>query len=195
MQSLQRRARLAMLLVAIGLVAPAALKAQSMYFGLAGGATLSDLSGDTRLFDGGDRWGGTFGLVLGYRTADRMILSLEPGWTQMGGRDGGIDYTEVPLLIGYLGETGDRTRFGPYGGIMPAFKLDCGLAEPASACGDAKGSPWFIPLGARFYHEIGSGNFLGIDARYSWPLGSSFEKVDVKQRSWAFRLVFVRGEM
>jgi hypothetical protein len=195
MRTLGRALGLTAVLVGLGLAAPSGLAAQSRYIGLAGGANLSDFSDDFGDYSTDSRWGANIGLVMGVRTKDRMSLSVEPAWSQMGGADGPIDYLEVPVLIGGMARSGSATRFGGYSGIIPAFKLSCGIEQPSGSCDDLKGSAWFLPLGARFYRQAGAGKWIGLDVRYAIPLGSSFESVSVNQRAWSFRLVFVKGEL
>jgi hypothetical protein len=174
---------------------PSGLAAQYKYVGFAAGANLSDFSDEFGFYSTDSRWGANLGLVLGLRTTNRMSFSIEPAWSQMGGADGAVDYVEVPVLIGGLAQSSDAMRFGGYSGIIPAFKVSCSIDTPTGSCDDLKGSAWFLPLGLRAYRQAGAGKWVGIDIRYSIPLGSSFESVDVNQRSWAFRLVFVKGEL
>ena len=190
-----RTLRLTTLFAGLALALPSGLAAQYKYVGFAGGANLSDLSDEFNFYSTDSRWGGNIGLVMGLRTTNRMIFAVEPAWSQMGGADGSIDYVEVPLLIGGLAETSEAMRFGGYAGIMPAFKVSCGMDELAGACDGLKGSTWFLPLGARMYRKAGAGKWVGLDVRYAIPLGSSFENTEVNQRTWTFRLVFVKGEL
>jgi hypothetical protein len=195
MKSPGRLSRIVAMTLLGALVLPGTGAAQSKYFGIIGGANLSDLSDETGFYSTDSRWGGNIGLVIGIRTSNRMILAAEPAWSQMGGSDGSVDYFELPILIGGMGRASQTTRFGGYTGIMPAFKLSCGIEQPASSCDNLKSSAWFLPLGVRFFKQAGADKFVGLDIRYALPLGSSFETVDVKQRAWSFRLVFVKGEL
>lgn len=195
MRSLTRGLSLAAVLMALGLALPSGLAAQYKYVGFAAGANLSDFSDEFGVYSTDSRWGANIGLVLGMRTTNRMSFSIEPAWSQMGGADGAVDYVEVPVLIGGLARSSDAMRFGGYTGITPAFKVSCSIDSPAGSCDNLKGSAWFLPLGVRAYRQAGAGKWIGIDVRYSIPLVSSFETVDVNQRTWAFRLVFVKGEL
>jgi hypothetical protein len=38
----------------------------------------------------------------------------------------------------------------------------------------------------------GKGTVIGLDVRYSIPLGSSFDNLTVHQRSWAFRIILAK---
>ena len=40
-----------------------------------------------------------------------------------------------------------------------------------------------------------SGHSLGVDVKYSIPLDRSFENLDVGQRTWMFRFIYVKGMM
>jgi len=201
MRVLSRGASLAAVLLATALVLPRAADAQvAKYFGFVGGATLSDLSDSYGIYNTSSKWGGNAGLILGLRTTNRMVFSVEPAWTQMGasfaGTTGGIDYIEVPVTVGGLGEAANENiRYGGYAGITPAFKLTCSIDQPAEACNHVKSTAWFLPVGLRIFKRTGEDAFIGLDIRYSFPLGSSFDDADVHQRSWAFRLVFAKGDL
>ena len=56
-----------------------------------------------------------------------------------------------------------------------------------------KGSAWFIPIGLRILRRASPTTFVGIDVKYNIPLGSSFDIISANQRSWAFRLIMVKG--
>jgi hypothetical protein len=200
MRPVTRSVSLSAILLALVLVLPRTADAQSSkYYGFVGGATLSDFSDSYNAYSTAGKWGGNAGLILGIRTTNRMTLSIEPAWTQMGAKigdtGGGIDYIEVPITIGGLAEGGDKLRYGGYAGITPAFKLSCSIDQPASACDHVKSTAWFLPLGLRLLTQTGKGAFVGFDIRYSLPLGSTFDDATIHQRSWAFRLVFAKGDL
>lgn len=201
MRPLKRYGSPAAMLLALALALTPSLQAQtSKYFGFVGGATLSDFSDYYGTYSTSSRWGGNAGLILGVRTMNRMVLSLEPAWTQMGaqvqGNTAGIDYVEVPLTVGGMAQAAnEKLRYGGYTGIMPAFKLSCSIEQPAGTCDRVKGSTWFLPIGLRMLTSTGKGSFVGLDVRYSIPLGSSVDNLSVNQRSWAFRLVFAKGDL
>jgi hypothetical protein len=188
--------RLELTVLATLLVLPSMAAAQAKFWGLLGGATLSDYSDDFGGFETNDRWGGTAGLIFGVRTANWMAVALEPAWHQMGGDDLRVDYLDVPLTFGGVGKSRDGSmRYGGYTGISAAFKLSCSVPSSAvtDVCDDVKGTAWFVPIGVRFLRRTSGATFFGLDVRYSIPLGSSFDIVDANQRSWAFRLMFVKG--
>jgi hypothetical protein len=210
MRPLNRFGSAAAISLALALALTPALQAQTTkYFGFVGGATLSDFSDTYGAYSTSSRWGGNAGVILGLRTTNRMTFAVEPAWTQMGAEFTGtsgktsasLDYVEVPITIGGMAEAAnEKIRYGGYTGIMPAFKLSCSIAQPAGACDLAKSSAWFLPIGLRVLSSTGKGTFVGLDIRYSIPLGSSFDTAvqnggSVHQRSWAFRLVFAKGDL
>lgn len=185
------------LLLAGLLLLPSTAGAQAKFFGFTAGASLSDYADDWGGFDTNDRWGFTGGFIAGIRTSNYMAIALEPSFTQMGGGDLRADYIEVPLTFGGVARSPDGAmRYGGYTGITGAFKLSC--SEPGNlpinnACSGMKGSAWFIPLGLRILRRTNETTFVGIDVKYDIPLGSSHDLYDANQRSWAFRLVMVKG--
>jgi|GEM_PF-1278942 len=195
MRTLSRGLNLTALFVVLGLTLPYRLAAQYKYFGFIGGANLSDMSDETGFYSTGTRWGGTAGAVMGLRTKSRMVVALEPAWSQMGGNDVRIDFVEVPLVLGGMGGSSSQTRVGGYIGIMPAFKVSCDIKVGTNSCNSVKGTSWFLPLGSRFMFKTGKRKFVGLDVRYAIPLGSSFDPVNVRLRTWSFRLVFVKGDL
>ena len=179
------------------LLLPSTAAAQAKFFGVTAGASLSDYTDDWGGINTHDRWGFTGGFIAGIRTSNYMAIAIEPSFTQMGGGDLRADYLECPLTFGGVARSGDGSmRYGGYTGITGAFKLSC--SEPANlpvadVCDNMKGSAWFIPLGLRILRRTNPTTFVGIDVKYDIPLGSSHEVFDANQRSWAFRLVMVKG--
>jgi len=176
------------------LLLPVSAAAQQKFWGLTGGATLSDLSDAYGAYSSDSRWGGTAGFVFGVRTYRQTTISLEPAWIQRGGGDLHGDYIEVPLIFGAAMRSNDgRMRYGFYTGISPAFKLSCSEAAALDACDHLNGTDWSIPLGFRLLRQVKSGAFFGVDVKYGIPLERSFDNVDVGMRTWSFRLMYVKG--
>jgi len=183
-------------LLAACLLLPSVASAQAKFWGLTAGASLSDFSDDFGGIETNDRWGFTGGLVFGVRTNRNTAIALEPSYTQMGGGDLRADYVEIPLTFGGVARSGDGAmRFGGYTGITGAFKTTCSVPSGISDdfCNDMKGSAWFIPIGLRILRRASPTTFVGIDVKYNIPLGSSFDIISANQRSWAFRLIMVKG--
>ena len=184
------------LIIAALLLFPATAVAQAKFFGVTAGASLSDYTDDWGGIQTHDRWGFTGGFIAGIRTSNYMAIALEPSFTQMGGGDLRADYIEIPLTFGGVARSGDGSmRYGGYTGITGAFKLSCDgpTLQNVDLCDGMKGSAWFIPLGLRILRRTNQTTFVGIDVKYDIPLGSSHNAFDANQRSWAFRLVMVKG--
>jgi hypothetical protein len=114
----------------------------------------------------------------------------------MGGSELGLDYIEVPLTFGGVArDREDNFRYGAYTGIAAAFKVSCSEGEGVvlDVCDQAKGTVWFLPVGVRFLRRASGSSYFGIDVKYSFPLGDSFDNSFAEQRSWAFRLIFLKG--
>jgi len=170
----------------------AAQRGGERMIGIQGGATTSDL------FGGGvntnSRWGGTAGIVMGFRASRNTVVTLEGNWVQMGGQEAGglgdtrLDYIEVPLLVGGVYPTaGGGVRFRLYSGIAIQFKVSC--KSDLFNC-DRTNSPIFAwPLGLVIGRYTDSGTFVGLDVRYSWGLSNAFSDSFVYNRSWQFRLI------
>ena len=172
---------------------PVQAQTSRTFYGLLGGATLSDFSDDFGGVQTTDRWGGTAGIIFGVRTANWASIALEPAWTSMGGSEVSLNYIEVPLTFGGVArDREDNFRYGAYTGIAPAFKLSCG-EELTDVCDNAKGTVWFLPVGLRFLRRASGSTYFGIDVKYSFPLGDSFDNSFAEQRSWAFRLILLKG--
>ena len=192
---MQRRAKILPVILAAALLLPASASAQK-FWGLTGGATLSDLSDTYGAYSSDSRWGGTAGIVFGVRTYRSTTISLEPAWWQRGGGDLAADYINVPLIFGAAVRSNNGAmRYGFYSGIAAAFKLSCsdeGIIE--NPCDHIDGTDWTIPLGFRLLKALGKpGTFFGVDVNYSIPLDRSFDNLDVGQRTWTFRLMYVKG--
>jgi hypothetical protein len=186
------------LLVAV-LQLPAAASAQK-YWGLTGGATLSDASDDYNWnYPTSDsRWGGTAGLVFGVRTYRSTTIALEPAWIMRGGGSTPINYIEVPLTFGAaIRSNNGAMRYGLYTGISAAFKVSCGSDGPLTGvnlCDHVHSTDFTIPIGFRLLRTLSKpGTFLGVDVKYGIPVEPSFDNLDVAQRAWSFRLIYVRG--
>lgn len=196
MTQIRRGTSLSTLALLLALLLPQAAHAQK-YIGLVAGATLSDMSDYYGGISTDSKWGGNAGLILGMRAANGIVLSLEPAWTQLGGRVSGsnasIDYIEVPLTVGGATSGGGNLRYGGYAGIAPAFNISCKIEDPAGACNSLNSTAWFLPIGFRLMSNAGKGTVIGLDIRYSLPLGSSFDNLaTVHQRSWAFRIILAK---
>ena len=183
------------LLAAVALWSPLQAQTSRTFFGLTGGATLSDFSDDFGGVQTTDRWGGTAGIIFGVRTANWASIALEPAWTSMGGSELSLGYIEVPLTLGGVArDREDNFRYGAYTGIAPAFKISCNDDEALlDVCDQAKGTVWFLPVGVRFLRRASGSSYFGIDVKYSFPLGDSFDNSFAEQRTWAFRLIFLKG--
>ncbi len=190
------RLRMLPVLLAAVLLSPVSAGAQQKFWGLLGGATLSDLSDAYGAYSSDSRWGGTAGLILGVRTYRSTTIALEPAWIQRGGGDLSTSYIEVPLTFGAAVRSNNgQMRYGFYTGIAASFKVSCsGEGIPLDPCEHLNGTDWVLPVGFRLLRAMGtSGGFLGVDARYAIPLERSFDNFDVGQRTWSFRLMYVKG--
>ena len=158
------------------------------YVGFAGGATYSNLTNYNVSSDW--RWGGTAGVFGGVTTFDYSYVELAPSWIQLGGGDFGIDYVEIPLLLGGMMPVGNRDAlFRLYAGVGINVKLSC---DDAVDCDAVNSTMWTLPIGLSFAKAVGSGRFIGIDARYNLGLSDSFEALfpQTTQRSWRFGAFF-----
>lgn len=156
------------------------------YVGFAGGATYSDFTNYNVSTEW--RWGGTAGVFGGVTTFDYSYVELAPSWSQLGGGDFGIDYIEIPLLLGGMMPVGNRDAlFRLYAGVGINVKLSC--AE-AVECDLVNSTMWTLPIGLSFAKAVGNGRFIGIDARYNLGLSDSFELAQATQRSWRFGAFF-----
>ncbi len=156
--------------------------------GLAGGATLTDLSNYGS--SSSSRWGGMAGLFFGRRLSTGTSAILEANWSQQGGGDTRLDYISVPLTFGATTGQG-MGRVRPYAGISVDFKIGCS-SSTALVCDAASGSQWGVPLGITFGKASPTGKFVGLDVRYVIPLSHAFDNTSVSNRSWQFRLVLAK---
>lgn len=173
--------------LACAVVAPAtaqyAMGPQAIY-GIAGGATLTDLANYN---SNSTRWGGMAGLFYGRRLSTGTAAILEVNWAQQGGGDTRLDYISVPLTFGATTGRG-MGRFRPYVGVSADFKIGCS-SPTALVCDAASGTQWALPLGVTFGKASATGKFVGLDVRYAVPLSHAFDNSDISNRSWQFRLV------
>jgi hypothetical protein len=165
------------------------------YVGAIAGATLSDTYG---VVDSDTRWGGTAGVIVGYRTAKWAAISLEPAWIQKGGSGGpydiNLDYVEVPVTIGAVARSkDDRWRFSGYFGLAAAFKVGCSSNVVALDCETASGTEWSTPLGVRVFRLTGDATAVGFDLRYALPLSGAWETQILDNRTWSFRLAVIQA--
>jgi hypothetical protein len=156
--------------------------------GLAGGATLTDLSNYGS--SNSTRWGGMAGLFYGRRLSTGTAGMLEVNWVQQGGDDTRLDYISVPLTFGATTGRG-MSRFRPYLGVSVDFKIGCS-ATPSAICDVASGTQWALPIGVTFGKASATGSFVGLDVRYAVPLSHAFDNTSVYNRSWQFRLVLAK---
>jgi len=171
---------------------PAAAQGSRQLIGIQGGATTSDLAGGG--INTNSRWGGTAGIVTGFRTSRNTVVALEGNWVQMGGKEAGgvgdtrLDYIEVPLLFGGVYPTyNGGVRFRLYSGIAIQFKVSC--KSDLANC-DRMNSPiWAWPFGLMIGRYTESGTFVALDVRYSLGLSDAFSTSFAYNRSWQFRLV------
>jgi len=160
---------------------------------IVGGATLSDMDNFPGVGD--SRWGGTAGVLVGMNTGP-TALTFEANWMQSGGGDVRLDYIELPLTLGAVGQiAGGSGRGRLYSGVSAAFKISCSAGPVADAsvtdpCDRSDGLVWGWPIGLQLAKLSNAGSFVGIDVRYTVALSSAFEFADVRNRPWAFRLMF-----
>jgi len=184
------RVRLLGLVTAFGLLAasPALGQRGEAFVGVSGGATLSDLKGGS--VDTNTRWGGTAGVMFGYRTTNATLISIEANWTQKGGGGVRLDYIEVPLLVGAGFRTDNGMGVRVYGGFSAAFNISCSSDSPLLDCDRTRTPEWSIPVGMTFARVLASGKFVGLDFRYDVPISDAFETSLAKNRTWVFKAVF-----
>lgn len=174
---------------------PATAGAQAKFWGVTAGATSSDIQNYYGGASTDSRWGGTAGFLFGVRTYRSTSVAIEPTWLQRGGGDIRTDYLDLPITFGaVVRSANDVMRYGFYTGIGVAFKLGCsdGSGLSTNACTSINGSDWTVPIGFRLLRRAGSG-FAGVDLKYAIPLDSSFDPGDINTRTWAFRLLYVKG--
>jgi hypothetical protein len=182
-----RAATLTLALVAL-LTNSALAQGPGTKFGaVAGGATLSDMNNAPGVGD--SRWGGTAGLLVGMNTGP-TALTFEANWVQKGGGDVRLDYIELPLTLGAVGELGGGAARGRiYSGVSFGFKISC--SSPTISCDSAEGTEWGLPLGIQVAKiNSASGSFFGLDVRYTVSLSDAFDFGDIHNRPWSFRLLF-----
>ena len=182
-------------LIALALLVTAVDSAQAQqrrtFFGVVGGATLTDFGSSSA----STRWGGTVGIISGVRAANWSVVNIEVTWTQRGAQGTRLDYIDVPLLIGASGSAGQggAMRGRLYTGIGVGFKIKC-AAETSLACADAKGSHWFLPVGLQLGRWSPDGTFVGLDIRYDWGLSDAFNFTTAYNRGFQFRVLFGRAQ-
>jgi hypothetical protein len=178
--------RLVLALVLGGAVAGTAdAQVARSYAGLSGGATYSNYTNYNVASDW--RWGGTAGAFIGTTTFDYSFIELSPAWVQEGGDDFRADYIDIPLLIGGLVPIGNRDAiFRLYAGIGLGVKLSCSETD----CDALNSTMWSLPVGISFAKAMGTGKFIGLDARYSIGLSDAFELSIATQKAWQFRAFF-----
>jgi len=162
--------------------------------GIQGGAATSDLFGGA--VNTNSRWGGTAGIVMGFRTSRNTVVGLEGNWVQMGGQGAGgvndtrLDYIEVPLLFGGVYPTyNNGVRFRLYTGIAVQFKVNCKSDDSRFDCDRTNSPIWAWPFGLMIGRYTGSGTFFALDVRYSLGLSDTFSYSIAYNRSWQFRLL------
>ena len=165
------------------------------YVGAIAGATFSDTYG---VVDSDSRWGGTAGVVVGYRTTNWAVVSFEPSWIQKGGSGGPydirLDYVEVPVTIGGVARSkDDRWRFVGYFGLAAAFKVGCSSNVVVLDCDTAESTEWSTPLGVRVFRLAGDATAVGLDIRYALPLSGAWETQVLDNRAWSFRLAVIQA--
>jgi hypothetical protein len=162
------------------------------YAGITGGATYSSLTNYAGI-DTDWRWGGTAGLFGGVTTFDYSFVEFAPSWVQMGGGpiagvEPRIDYIELPLMLGGLVPMGNRDAlFRMYAGVGINVKLSC---DDSIDCDAVNSTTWTLPIGISFAKAVGTGRFIGIDARYYLGLSDSFDVGETTQRAWRFGAFF-----
>ena len=159
------------------------------FLGIAGGATLSELSSSNGSTP--TRWGGMAGLLLGRRITQGVAALLEVNWMQQGGGDTRLEYVDVPLTVGTILRRG-TLRFRPYLGVGIGFKSGCASPTPG-LCNEASEEQWTLPLGFTVGHLTAPhGWLLGADVRYAIPLSQALDNSAVYNRSWQFRLLLAK---
>lgn len=185
------KARIGVMIASALLAAATTASAQQMVMGLQGGATYSDMENPD---SPESRWGFTGGLIFGVSTT-RSVSLLEVSYTQKGDGDHRSDWIELGLTGGAAvgSPSGARGRF--YGGITVNFPVACEGTTVATNlfCNeDVIKTDWGAPLGLMLGRWSPSGAFIGIDARYTFPLsdagGEWYNNV------WTFRLIIGRAK-
>ena len=171
--------------------------AQSSKAGIAisAGATTSDIEGGVIVRNTSSRWGFIGGLTGFFRTSRNSSVALEVNYVQKGGRDvARLDYIDIPFLIGAVIPTdNDRLNFNFYTGIGLGIKVSCSPDEASPVpdlCDRTKGTEWSWPVGLAFVVRSQSGNFFGLDGRYSIGISDAFDTSAARNRSWQFKAFF-----
>jgi hypothetical protein len=186
MLTMPRSASLILVLVFVLTTLGSAQGSGTRFGAIAGGATLSDMSNAPSLGD--SRWGGTAGVLVGMNTGP-TALTFEANWVQKGGGDTRLDYIELPLTLGAVGVMGGGSARGRlYAGMSLNIKVSC--SSDFVDCDNAKSTEWGWPIGLQLAKVTPTGSFFGLDVRYTVALTDAFEIGEVRNRPWAFRLMF-----
>jgi hypothetical protein len=169
------------------------------YFGIAGGASSSEIRGDIVNTD--FRWGGMAGAFVGTRPNRNSVTTLGINWVQKGGEGTSLDYIEIPLTVGATAPLGDGSFAATlYTGIGFGFQISCSseaaLGDEPSAdalCSNVHDTEWTWPFGIRLSRFGSSGRPVGIEVRYAWGLTNITPAVFATNRAWQLRLFFGVG--
>ncbi len=185
------------LLLAFSLLAgdPAAaqIRGGDTFLGIQGGATSSEIRGAT--INTNFRWGGTAGVLAGWRPSPGTVTGLEANWVMKGGEGTSLHYIEIPFTAGVsgpLGGNGWRGRF--YTGIGFGFKVGCSSDAPSEFrdCDNVNGTEWSWPFGIQIGKWNVNRSLVALDVRYTWGLSRVFNNISGENRVWQFKLVWGR---
>ncbi len=192
----------AALLVSI-VCTPAAAQERS---GLIFGATASDLYGDFVVVRGDPTWGFLVGAFGETRISQNVALNLAVNYTQKGGRgftgtglldaesvELDLNYVEMPLLVELLLPFGRTWGLMAYGGIAAGYNVTCkvkfGGGSKESCKDTALGGAtfeWGLPVGGGLSYNVGDGEMIVFDVRYTWGLNDAVKDANVRNGTWQF---------
>lgn len=192
---------------ALALMALYAMPAQAQEsparFGLQGGVSVSNFSGDA--VEGTDsKTGFLAGATFDYFFSGNFGLGLEANWLSgLGAKEGDVgevklSYISFPLTLTFALPLGDeeKTVLGLEGGIAANLKLNCDATSfelpggTSDDCGDlAESVAWSVPLGAGIGFATSDKSVVFLKARYQLGLSDTFKDLsDAKLNWWEFLL-------
>jgi outer membrane protein W len=178
------------MLFAIVVTWTAPLCAENMMFGIKGGVSLANLSGED-VYNNSIRYGGTGGVFMRYTVSDIFAVQPEALFAMKGAKyeaDGlksqeKVNYIEVPVLVRATLPNESKMKpsvfLGPAIGILLSHKITNG--EEIDIKDATKNSDIGVVAGAGVEYMLEKGCVL-LDARYEMGLSSIMKKVGGEQR-------------
>lgn len=182
--------------------------------GLILGATASKLYGDFVTVRGDTKWGVFVGGFSETLISQNVALNLAVNYTQKGGSgltgsglldaesvELDLNYIEAPLLAELLLPFSGTWELMAYGGIAAGYNVTCkaklggGSKESCkdTALGGAK-LEWGLPVGGGLSYDVGGGEMIVFDVRYTWALNDAVKNANVRNGTWQFLIRLTRSE-